>query len=446
MAVADLSRAQVALRLTPERAVRAAAAVGGAVTLWNALAYPWGAGYDSNAHRTYVDFLLAHHTLPDRSGSWEYYSPPLYYIVAALATWIGRHGGLGDPYKLVQLLNVPAVVGTILLVAAFSRVLWPRMRWAAPAAAGFVALLPVLQRTAAMLHPEPLDLLLCTAGAYLAARILVERRYGLRLALAAGLALGAAQMVRQFALYTLGAVVVAWLVALGRRVEDRRSLARAGAVALVACVVVAGPWYGYRVHRYGNALFDRKPTSSKPLLERRPASFYVDGGLPDLLSRPYRPHMRNLAWPQTYADIWGDWYGAFSWRYAPGTPPSQGQRAWLVLQNVVGFVPTLLALGGWLVLLALGLRRRDGPLLLVALVPLGGLLGYLYFAVSNPTVDGDVLKPTFMLSTLWAWALCFGWAVARIGPRAPRLAWWTLAALAVLDGAFVVYRGALGFF
>ena len=154
--------------------------------------------------------------------------------------------------------------------------------------------------------------------------------------------------------------------------------------------------------------------------------------------------MANLAWPETYADVWGDWFGYFAWN---GTAaPSQAQRAWLVAQNVIGIVPTALALLGWLALLAAGIRRRAAPLLVAALVPLAGLAGYFYFAIAYPTSDGDVLKPLFMLATLWAWALCFGWAAARAGARAPRLVAWGLGLLALADLPFLFYRGAVGLF
>ena len=126
--------------------------------------------------------------------------------------------------------------------------------------------------------------------------------------------------------------------------------------------------------------------------------------------------------------------------------PSRARADWLAAQNVIGIVPTLLAIGGWLGLLVAAVRRRAAPVLVVALLPLAGLLGYFFFAIAYPTVDGDVLKPTFMLSTLWAWALCFAWAATALGRRWPRLIAVTLVALAFLDLPFLVYNGALGFF
>jgi hypothetical protein len=247
-------------------------------------------------------------------------------------------------------------------------------------------------------------------------------------------------MIRQFSLWTLAVVVLAFGAALWARAGERRALLRTLAVALATCAVVAGPWYGYRAVNYSNAIFDR-PHVDKPLWERRPASFYVDPGLPDVFSKPYRQHMANLAWPQTYTDIWGDWYGVFAWRRANATPPP-ATNTWLVAQNVFGLVPTALALVGWLVLLVGSLRRRDAPWLLVSLLPLAGIAGYLYFTVSYPVPDGDVLKPTYMLSTLGAWAICFAWAASR----SPRLVVAALGVLAVVDLPFVIYKGAVGWF
>ena len=425
--------------------VQGLAALAGLIVLWNALSYPSGAGYDAASHRDYADFLIQHHRLPHPQQTAEYYSPPLYYLLAGAATWVGRQLGLGDPHKLAQLLNVPAVVGTVLLVAALARLLWPERRWLPALAAGFVALSPVLTRTASMFNPEPTDLFVSSLSLFLAARMLVRRDFRVRSALVLGLALGAGEMVRQFSLWTLAVVVLAFLAAIAVGGGDRRALAGALAAAIVACGVVASPWYVYRAVHYGNPVFDR-PHSAKPLWERRPASFYIDPGLPDLFTHPYRPHLVNLAGPETYADIWGDWYGAFEWSSTTQVRPSAARNAWLVLQNVVGIVPTALAVLGWLVLLVRSLRRRDAPLMLVSLLPLAGLAGLLFFTVSYPTADGDVLKPTYMLTTLGAWGLCFAWLATTLGARRPRLVYGTIAVLALVDLPFVVYKGALGLF
>ena len=254
--------------ITPEQLAWAFVALGVAIVLWNASAYPAGAGYDAASHREYADFLIQHHRLPYRNETPEYYSPPLYYLVAGGATWIGKQLGVfGDPHKLGQLLNVPAVIGTLLLVVALARLLWPERRWIAPAAAGFVALSPVLTRTASMFGPEPTDLFVSMLCLYLAARLLLRRAYRWPAAFGLGIALGCGEMVRQFSLWTLAVVVLAFGAAMWARAGDRRALLRTLAVVIVGTAIVALPWYVYRAIHYGNPIFDR-PQSSKPLWDR----------------------------------------------------------------------------------------------------------------------------------------------------------------------------------
>src|SRR5436305_1662153 len=99
--------------------------------------------------------------------------------------------------------------------------------------------------------------------------------------------------------------------------------------------------------------------------------------------------------------------------------------------------PPLLALAGWLVLLARSLRSP--PRLAVALLPGLGLLGYLYFTVSYPTPDGDVLKASYMLTTAPAWALAFGYAIDRLPRRTRIVVVALLAASALAALPFLLY-------
>jgi hypothetical protein len=106
-------------------------------------------------------------------------------------------------------------------------------------------------------------------------------------------------------------------------------------------------------------------------------------------------------------------------------------------QSFLGLPPTLLAVVGWLVLLVRSLRAP--PRLAAALLPGLGLLGYLYFTVSYPTPDGDVLKASYMLTTAPAWALAFGYALDRLPGRMRLVVAAVLAASALAALPFLVY-------
>jgi hypothetical protein len=402
------------------------------VGAWNIVRYPPGSGFDALEHMAYADGLVPGGALPHGEG--EYYTPPGYYAVAGALDWVAGKAGVGDPHRAGMAINVLFLLGTVILVWLTARELWPDRERAAVGAAAFVAFVPVTVRLEAMFHPATAALFSCALALWLCVRTFADRRYAFGL----GVALGVAQLVLASALWTVAAAGVA--LAVGRRW-------RALAVAFALAVVIPLPWYVHQQTTYaGLAPFPRPATPQaraggletgkpKPLYERRPARFYFDPGLPDVVTHPYRPHFLNLALPTTYAELWGDWEGHWIWK-GDGTPTS-GQRDRLEVQSVVGIVPTLLAVVGWVALLIAS--RRNPRRLAVALLPALGILGYLYFTVAYPTPDGDVLKASYMLSTTAAWALGFGYALERLRGRAWLVVLGLLALSAVAELPFLVY-------
>ena len=407
------------------------------VGVWNVARYPPAGGFDGPEHIAYADGLVPHGVFPQHTG--EYYTPPGYYAVAGSLDWVAGKLPIGDRHRAGMLVNVLFLLGTVLLVARIARELWPGRELISVGAAAFVAFLPVAVETEAMFHPETMSLFFSTLALWLCVRTFADPRYAWGL----GAALGAAQLVRAWALWTVAAVAIA-LVA-GRRWRPL-------AIMLALAVLIPAPWYIHQRLKYGGQpQFPQPSTSSKPLLHRRPLSFYVDPGLPNVIVKPYRPHLLNLAIPTTYAGVWGDYFGAWVWH--AGTPhtasgeigpyerrPSASGRRELVIQSILGLLPTLLAVAGWLAFARRSLRSP--PRLAVALLPLLGMLGYLYFTVTYATAalpDGDLLKATYLLTTTPGWALGLGYAVDRLRGRTRRVTVALLILSAAVEIPFLFY-------
>jgi 4-amino-4-deoxy-L-arabinose transferase-like glycosyltransferase len=396
-----------------------------AVGLWNAAHYPTGGGYDAGAHLQYADGLVPGLHLPPRpvgnAPPTEYYTPPGFYFLAGSLDWLARQTGYGDPDRAGQVLNALLFAGTVLLVAGIARQLWPGRRRIELGAAAFLAFLPVVVETSAMFHPEPLSLFLSTLALLLCVRTFANPRY----AWALGLTLGAAQLVRAFALWTVAAVVLALLA--GRRFRPL-------VIVLVLAALIPSPWYIHQRLAYGGQPEFPQPATRLAL----PLSFYLDPGIPGFLSRPARPSHHRLAIPTTYDSIWGDYFGIWAWHaHRSGAKPSHSQRRQLQLQSLLGLVPTLLALIGWAAFARASLRERAG--LAVAFLPALALVGYLYFAVSYWTSDGALLKATYMLTAASAWAIGFGYALDRLRGRLWHVTLVLLALSALAELPFIVY-------
>ena len=178
----------------------------GVIAVRNALVYPAIAGYDAQEALDYARGLMDGH-LPTGTGS--YYTPPGFFAVGGVGLELGDWLGLDHPERVGQVVNALAAVTTLVLLLVLLRLLWPGREILHLAAVVFFAISPVVFKSAAMFHPEPLSMLLSTAAIVLAARLLVRPDHRLLVAAALGLALGLAQLVRAWTLWTLAVVIAA---------------------------------------------------------------------------------------------------------------------------------------------------------------------------------------------------------------------------------------------
>jgi hypothetical protein len=417
------------------------------VGVWNASRYPIALGYDAAEHIAYADQLIHHGTIPGRAAGGEYYTPPGYYAVAGTVSWIGAKLGMSHPHHLAQYLNVVFVLAAAALLLVLARLLFPRRPVVWVAALGFFAFLPVIAKTEPMFHPETLNMLTSTAALTLATWMLLRSRFELRWLVLLGVILGAGQLVRASNLFTFLSVAIAFLAALAsRRLRRRMPLKRIG-LAVAAIVLITAPWYARQAIKYRDqpaligpgilhSVFHPKYLGSGP----RPPFFGI--AIDDILHRPVRPFFTNQALSETYTEIWGDWVGSFAWSsYSAGPSP----QALTVLQDQseIGVLPTLLAIAGWLGLVALVAagRLRRIPFLPVVLLPLLAITGYLARGYITTTADGDLFKASYILTTAPIWALTFGlafswltrWRLLALGLAL------LLVAFGVLELRFMLY-------
>ena len=414
-----------------------------AVVVYNARHYPAVAGYDAESHLEYAHTLVTDWRIPTELRN--YYTPPGFFLVAGGLLELGDWVGMSVPAQLGQLLDGALAVGTAILLAILIAIVFPGRAWLRLAAVGFYASCPIVLKTAAMFHPQTMAAFLAMLALVLCARMIRDARYGLASAAGLGVVLGAGQLVRSVGLWALGTVCLV-LLAASIFGAERRSAARALVVVAAVGVLVALPWYVYLGSRYGNPVFGRSSSpvgvpsvatlapgrSAAPAPfrlvagQRAPSTslwFYVDPGLPQVVTHPQRGALGPRFWPVAYTDMWGDYYGVWSWGF-PGRPPVGAVEGRLTTQAIVGILPSLLAAVGLLALAGLAVARvRIRPeLLLVPLLSIVALAGALYYAHGYWTSDGDTIKALFLLPAVPAFAVCFGFAVETLGRRSRLLA------------------------
>jgi hypothetical protein len=378
-----------------------------ATSLLNAFTYPPLGGFDAEEHIAYARALLESGGLPEAGAS---YTPPGFYVLAGAAIRVGEALGLEPPERGGLILNALITVATGFLVLVLARLLFPGralLRWAALA---FFISCPIVLKTGAMFHPQPLAMFLSTLAFVLCARMIVRRRYGVLDWIALLLTLGAAQLVRSVTIWSVVLVFLTLVVAAVAQPDHRRRIGTALALAAAAAVLIPLPWY-----------LHLNATGSNPILGRGtqafrfegywPRLFYVSPELPDVITKPHRRAMTPRFFPLLYTDTWGDYWGIWSWGPPrPELTPKVNRR--LTVQSLAGLPLTAFAFAGWLAVAGLALARwREWParLLIAGAAPLG-IAAALYYVTRRPSPDGDTVKAMFLLPAVPFWALSFGFA------------------------------------
>lgn len=431
------ARAHVVARVAVGVAFAAIAFIG----IWNAQRYPVALGYDAQGHTSYAHVLLHDHRLPNAADTNEASQPPGYYAVGGLAARLGEaiFGWPGDSYRGAQYLNLAAVLATAWILFLLAKRVAPGRPSVWAAALLFFAFLPVVSKTAAMFHPEALNMLITTLAVWLATVIAHEGQFTLRRLLLLAATLCAGLLVRASTVFTILAVAIGLTTFVLRRRRGAVPWRKIGVVAAVVAVIAAaflGTTSGRSFLGPSLAHAVASPTHFTSVSGRQN---FIQLDLGAMFDKPFRPNYVNQALPETYTEIWGDWIGAFAWSsYSTGPWPP----ALRILrdQTWIGILPTAFALSGWLMLVWLALKRRR-ELLVLALLPPIAVGGYLYRSLQFLSVDGDLFKASYVLATAPVWAIGFGLAYASLGRyrRAQSAIALCLIAFAVLELRFMLY-------
>jgi len=213
---------------------------------------------DEPAHFAYVRYLADHRAFPVQShhaaepgafarADFEYYQPPLYYMVCAPLV-----GALGEAVGLIVCRTVSFVAGLVSLC-----VLWGILGRlglsdaACRAGVAFAALLPVHVYFTSVVSNDSL----CWLLALLLTRELLMRVQGETSGpadLGLGILLGLGMLTKSALAVFYPVVVLAYL--LGARRRPSRWALMGAVIAIGVSLLIAGPWYARNLRLYGSPM------------------------------------------------------------------------------------------------------------------------------------------------------------------------------------------------
>ncbi|MBW1786365.1 MAG: glycosyltransferase family 39 protein [Deltaproteobacteria bacterium] len=432
------------------------------IVLVNACLHDPGIGYDAYEHLKYIQ-ALSEMRLVTPDDSYEFFSPPLPYLLPALFDGLT---GLKWYWvmKFAQFLNFLLSLCLTFYVIKVCRIISnrPQLKFCSILLLG---LLPVYYKTFAMVRGEPYVAFFSLVILYYCLMVSAEKSYNLKNASILGLAMGLCALSRQWGVLLFPAVFLYFIFEWVHLPTHRRDIARTLCVCLLVIFLISGWFYAWLNIRYGSVTaFNRKPKPSFSL-SNQPLEFYFGLSPEMLFTDPVRPHFPNRFLPIFYSEMWGDYWGFFvvygldkNWpRYLDGWTLSEilatGQRpAWLETNydtigrylgrvNLVSLFPSALAFMAIFVYFMGITRRRTkedhrkwerevSKFLLLGMA--STMMGYFWFLVMYPSIGkGDTIKTSYVLMILPYVAILTGMLIVKIKKRWNGIYYFTLAALLI---------------
>ncbi len=362
-------------------------------------------GYDSAGHLEYIRYVAEHWTLPPAHGGWEFYQPPLYYLLTAPLV---RFDALRGATKLGTLFHLQAV-SVVLSVVTLGVALWvvqmlfaPSQRKEMVLCGGLLSVFPGLLFFAPRINNDVVVQLTGFVSIALLVRFWKKGRTGDWVALSACIGLGMLAKTNALVLLPLALLSLLFRPELERRKKVWLGALSTGIVALVCGWFVVPRFLEER----RTAAFLVGNTDSLEAALRVPNSFEAFFGFHplDMLEHPY-----NKTWDDSAGRkfVWeffarSSLFGEFDF----------GPKQLLVcrLSLVLLALLTMVGLFGWWRSLRRG-PRKDLPLHLLVVLSLASQAAFRFVSPFSCSQD---FRYSFLLTLPFAFFVTLG---SSAGPK-----------------------------
>jgi hypothetical protein len=364
-------------------------------------------GYDAEAHFNYVDYLSRYLPnelrLPSSDETREFFNPPLGYLIPSIAQVFCRNIITSNDFlldcqqiygKATQIFQSFMYVFTI-LINLYTLKLFNKSQ--SIFNAGYlilVSLLAVNYRTISMIRGEPYILF------FLSLFILLiykadnsDYDFNFKSLFFNGVVIGSIALSRQWGFL----LFIPLIVLLINKNSKRNYLIFWSTSSFIGALLSS--WFYIGLYKnYGS--FTAFNMESKGLsFNNQNLSFYIPklSQLEYLFTKPIRPNLDNQFISIIYSDLWGDYWGYFTFtsRFLNDGRNQLNIGDYLARVNIVSIITTFIII----FFCYRGFKKYKSNFIIqyVNLAWIISLVGYLLFTISFPDSTGDTIKSTYII-------------------------------------------------
>tara|TARA_A100001035_G_scaffold279081_1_gene279511 strand:- start:424 stop:1782 length:1359 start_codon:yes stop_codon:yes gene_type:complete len=364
-------------------------------------------GYDAEAHFNYVDYLSRYLPnelrLPSSNETREFFNPPLGYLIPSIAQVFCRNIITSSDFlldcqpiygKATQIFQSFMYVFTILINLYTLKLFNKSKNIFNVSYLILVSLLAVNYRTISMIRGEPYILF------FLSLFILIIYKadnsnydYNIKLILLAGIVIGSIALSRQW-----GFLLFIPLIVLLISKNSKQNYLIFWLTSSFIGALLSSWFYVGLYRKYGS--FTAFNLESKGLsFSNQSLSFYIPNlsQLEYLFTEPIRPNLNNQFISILYSDLWGDYWGYFTFtsRYLNDGRNQLNIGDYLARVNIVSIISTFIII--YFCYLTYKKYKSNFIIQYVNLAWIISFLGYLMFTISYPDSTGDTIKSTYII-------------------------------------------------
>lgn len=377
------------------------------VLIYNILYFNPILGYDAEAHFRYVDYLSRYLPreikLPTEIETREFFNPPLAYFFPSIVQVFCRNLLDSNDFlsdcrpiygNMTQIFQSIMYIATVLINLYTLKLFNKSKSIFNVSYLILVSLLAVNYRTISMIRGEPYILFFLSL--FLLIIYKVESNdylFSFKFVFLSGLIIAGIALSRQWGFL----LFVPLIILLFYKTHKKQYLIFWSLSAVIGALLSGWFYIGLYI-RYGSfAAFNME--SKGVSLMNQDLTFYIPSSaqLTYLFSKPIRPNLDNQFISILYSDLWGDYWGYFSFtsRFLDIGREQTLIGDYLARVNIVSIITSFIII----IFCYFSYKKYKSTLLVkyVNLAFLTSIFGYLLFAIAYPNSTGDTIKSTYII-------------------------------------------------
>tara|TARA_B110000444_G_scaffold259840_1_gene304836 strand:- start:1858 stop:3213 length:1356 start_codon:yes stop_codon:yes gene_type:complete len=379
------------------------------IIIYNIFFYSPILGYDAESHYLYVDYISRYLPreirMPVRLDTREFFNPPFAYLAPSFFQIICRntiesenllqacrpiYGTATQIFQSIMYIATIAVNLFTLKLFNNSKKIFNTSYLI------MISLLAVNYRTVSMIRGENYILFFLSIFLYLILKMEKSNyKFNFKRTIYFGLVIGGLALSRQWAFFLFLPIIIMLFTT---QINDKKEYLKIWIPSSVIGFLLSGWFYINLYLKAGSfTAFNMERTSFS--FYNQPISFYIPTleNFKYLFFKPIRPHLDNQFFSILYSDLWGDYWGYFS--FTSGyLDIGRNQLAigdYFARVNIISiFTFTVIC-----VFYFLSFKKYSQSFLIryCNLAIVSSFLGYLLFAISFPVETGDSIKATYII-------------------------------------------------